>query len=153
MIFNKENNLNNIESPKNKIKNYEIQIKEKNNLIRKYEQQLKEKDNIISVKTKINNEKNNSILNLKEKISLLDIEDLFQDSKIILNIKSKNFLKYCLCKNKIQKIKTNLIYSATINGDKIDAFNSKCKGMTNTLTIIKTSNDKIIGGFFKNLFI
>ena len=170
MIFNKENNLNNIESPKNKIKNYEIQIKEKNHLIQKYEQQLKEKDIIISEKAKINDERNNSIenykkeiyslksitsdkdkenLKLKEKISLLDIEDLFLESKIILDIKSKNFLKYCLCKNKIQKIKANMIYSATINGDTIDAFNSKCNGMTNTLTIIKTNNNKIIGGFFK----
>ena len=42
-----------------------------------------------------------------------------------------------------------MIYSAKIHGDTIDAFNSKCNGMTNTLTIIKTNNDKIIGGFFK----
>ena len=165
MVFNKENNnINYIEYPKNKIKNYEIQIKEKNNLIKKYEQQLKEKDNIISEKTKINDERYNLIekckkeisnkdkenLNLKEKILFLELEiPLFQGSKIILDINSKIFLKYCLCNNKIQKIKTNLIYSATINGDTNDAFNSKCNGQTNTLTIIKTNNDKIIGGFFK----
>ena len=49
----------------------------------------------------------------------------------------------------MRKIQTNLIYSATIDGDTIDAFNKKCDGKPNTLTIIKTGNDKIIGGFLK----
>ena len=86
----------------------------------------------------------------KEKLEFIEnfgIKDLFEDSKIILDIKSKIFLKYCL--NKIHNFKTNLIYSARIHGDTIEAFNSKCNGMTNTLTIVKTNNDKIIGGFFK----
>ena len=165
MILNKEKNFNeskkNIESS-NIIKNYEIQIKEKNNIIQKYELQMKEindkNNNIINdYKNKIkeiNNETNDLKSTIskmkKEKLELIEnfgIKDLFEDSKIILDIKSKIFLKYCL--NKIPNFKTNLIYSARIHGDTIEAFNSKCNGMANTLTIVKTNNDKIIGGFFK----
>jgi len=165
MILNKEKNFNeskkNIESS-NIIKNYEIQIKEKNNIIQKYELQMKEindkNNNIINdYKNKIkeiNNETNDLKSTIskmkKEKLELIEnfgIKDLFEDSKIILDIKSKIFLKYCL--NKIHNFKTNLIYSAKIHGDTIEAFNSKCNGMANTLTIVKTNNDKIIGGFFK----
>ena len=74
---------------------------------------------------------------------------LFSESKIILNDDNKNFLKYCLNKT---TMKTKLIYSATIDGDNIVAFNKKCDGKDNTLTIIKTDNGKIIGGFFKRAF-
>lgn len=42
-----------------------------------------------------------------------------------------------------------MLYSARIDGDNIDAFNKKCNGKDNTLSIIKTDNGKIIGGFFK----
>ena len=116
----------------------------KNNIINDYKNKIKE----------INNETNDLKSTIskmkKEKLELIEnfgIKDLFEDSKIILDIKSKIFLKYCL--NKIPNFKTNLIYSARIHGDTIEAFNSKCNGMANTLTIVKTNNDKIIGGFFK----
>ena len=45
-----------------------------------------------------------------------------------------------------------MIYSARIDGDTIYAFNKKCNGEANTLSIIKTDNGKIIGGFFKKAF-
>ena len=84
---------------------------------------------------------------LKEKNNnFLENNVLFKESKIIKENDDKEFLKYCLCK---EKIKTKLLYSARIDGDYIDAFNKKCDGKNNTLTIIKTDNGKIIGGFFK----
>ena len=84
---------------------------------------------------------------LKEKNNIIGNNDLiFKESKIIIENEDKEFLKYCLSK---EKMKTKLLYSARIDGDYIDAFNKKCDGKDNTLSIIKTDNGKIIGGFFK----
>ena len=112
-----------------------------NNIINDYKSKIKE----INKKT---NELKSIISKMeKEKLDLIGKKDLFEDSKILLDSKSKIFLKKCLYK--IPNFKTNLIYSAKIHGDTIEAFNSKCNEMANTLTIIKTNNDKIIGGYFK----
>ena len=138
------NKIKEIKNEKNNIENYKNRIKEINDENDKFkknnENYLNEISELKSKIYKIEKEK----LELKEK---LEIKELFEDSKIILDIKSKIFLKNCL--NKIPNFKTNLIYSARIHGDTIEAFNSKCNGMANTLTIVKTNNDKIIGGFFK----
>ena len=50
-----------------------------------------------------------------------------------------------LCKFKNQKWK--LIYRASRDGFKGENFHNKCDDISNTLTIIKTSNGSIFGGF------
>ena len=121
--------------------NVEILIKENQKLKKEFNLFMEKCLNKIEKLEKENKE-------IKEKlILLLENNDLiFKESKIIVKNDSKEFLKYCLNK---EKIKTTLLYSATIDGDTIDAFNKKCDGKPNTLTIIKTNNGKIIGGFFK----
>ena len=103
--------------------------------------ELKEKINNIAILFQ-ENKKNNED-NSKKYLSL------FKESKIISQDESKEFLIKILNKT---KIKTKLLYSATIDGDTIDAFNKKCNGKASTLTIIKTDNGKIIGGFFQKRF-
>ena len=99
-----------------------------------------EKLNLRINKIEIENEK------LKNMILSNNNDLLFKESKIIRENDNKEFLKYWLRK---EIIKTSLIYSAKIDGDTIDEFNKNCNGKANTLSIIKTDNGKIIGGFFK----
>ena len=129
----------------------EILVKENQTLKNEFNS-FKEKclNEIEQLKIRINKlEKENE--KLKERnINFVKYDDLlFSESKIIKDNEDKNFLKYCL-DNK--KIITKLIYSATIDGDTIDAFNKKCDGKSNTLSIIKTDKGKIIGGYFKKAF-
>ena len=46
-----------------------------------------------------------------------------------------------------EKIKTNLIYSARLDGDDAQTFHKLCDNMGPTLVIIKSNNGKIFGGF------
>ena len=131
--------------------NIEILIKENQNLKKEFNL-FKEKclNEIEKLKSRISNiERENKELKEKNKNFLENNDLIFKESKIIIENDSKEFLKYCLSR---EKIKTKLIYSARIDGDTIDAFNKKCDGKNNTLSIIKTDNGKIIGGFFKKPF-
>lgn len=131
--------------------NIEILIKENQNLKKEFNL-FKEKclNEIEKLKSRISNiERENKELKEKNNIILENNDLIFKESKIIIENDSKEFLKYCLSK---EKIKTKLIYSARIDGDTIDAFNKNCDGKNNTLSIIKTNNEKIIGGFFKKPF-
>ena len=130
----------------------EILVKENQTLKNEFNS-FKEKclNEIEQLKIRINKlEKENEKLKEKLNNNFVKNDDLlFSESKIIKDNEDKNFLINCL-DNK--KIVTKLIYSATMDGDTIDAFNKKCDGKSNTLSIIKTDNGKIIGGYFKKAF-
>ena len=53
---------------------------------------------------------------------------------------------------KNKKMKLKLIYKATCNGENYSKCHQKCNNIPNTLTIIKTKNDKTFG-FFRSLAI
>ena len=148
------------------LKKKELNINDSNKLIKEHIEILVKENQ--TLKNEFNSFKEkclNDIEQLKIRINKLEKENeelkernnnfvkynnlLFSESKIIKDNEDKNFLINCL-DNK--KIVTKLIYSATMDGDTIDAFNKKCDGKSNTLSIIKTDNGKIIGGYFKKAF-
>ena len=92
----------------------------------------------------INNIKNKEEKNEKE------FENVLKKSKILSTSQQVNLLKSWLpFKNKIN---CNLIYDAKRDGDNGTVFHSLCDNKENTLTIISTSDNKIIGGFLSKSF-
>lgn len=68
----------------------------------------------------------------------------FLDSTILTKEQKKNLLKLCdFARNK----KFTLLYRATRDGFRSTDFHSKCDKFNNTLTIIKTNNSRIFGGY------
>lgn len=64
-----------------------------------------------------------------------------------------NFIKSILSeKLKSQNLTFKLLYKATRDGDSEDEFHSKCDNINNTLVIIKTKENNIIGGFTTTLW-
>ena len=71
-----------------------------------------------------------------------DRNKLFKDSKRL------DFITSRIHKNKY-KINLNLIYKASINGDKSSIFHEKCDKAQATIVLIETKDDKIFGGYTK----
>ena len=72
----------------------------------------------------------------------------FKNSKIIEKEEDYNFIiKAILNKADIKKI--NLLYQATINGDTSVDFKNHCNEKGPTLTLVKTNNNEVFGGFTK----
>ena len=69
-------------------------------------------------------------------------------SGIIQNISELDFISNRIHKSKY-KININLIYKASINGDKSSIFHDKCNKAQTTLILIQTKNNQKFGGFTK----
>ena len=69
-------------------------------------------------------------------------------SDIIQNISELYFISNRIHKNKY-KINVNLLYKASIDGDKASIFHEKCNKAQTTLILIQTKNNKKFGGFTK----
>jgi hypothetical protein len=83
--------------------------------------------------------------NVKIKERLLALEDpiLASKSKIL---KKEDYPSHKLWFSDVS-FNLELIYSSYIDGDKISAFTSKCKGIAPTLVVIKSENGKRFGGY------
>ena len=70
------------------------------------------------------------------------------DSKLITNISQINLIKAGI-KNfdNSKKIKLNLLFRASRDGDKISAFHKLVDGISPTISLIQTKNNYIFGGF------
>lgn len=68
----------------------------------------------------------------------------FIDSNILSKDQKKQLLRLC---DFVQNQKFTLLYRGTSNGFSATDFHSKCDKYANTLTIIKTSNSHIFGGY------
>ncbi len=91
----------------------------------------------------------NNIKNKEEKKEK-EFENVLKNSKILSTKHQINLLKSWLpFKNKIN---CKLIYDAKRDGDSARVFHSLCDNKENTLTIISTSDNKIIGGFLSQSF-
>ena len=128
---------------------------------------------IIKIEIKLNkinlNEKNNDIL--YEKISELENENKFLkekihnfetifckeikfrnlnlDSKIFTNIDQYELIKKQICNlyKTSNDINLKLIYRATKNGGLPSKFHKYCNGISQTLSLIKTNNLSVFGGY------
>ena len=67
---------------------------------------------------------------------------------IIQNLSKINFITKEIHKNKY-KINLNIIYKASLDGDKSSIFHEKCDKAQTTLIIIETTDNKIFGGYTK----
>ena len=67
---------------------------------------------------------------------------------IIQNLTKINFITKEIHKNKY-KINLNIIYKASLDGDKSSIFHEKCDKAQTTLIIIETTENKIFGGYTK----
>ena len=115
-----------------------------------YEQRLnKIEKNINSINDNISSlDENKDFLSVKNNLSLCD---KIINSKIIKNKEKYTFLEksYKKLVNNLncEKLKFNLIYRASVNGDSSKNFHKFCDNKKNILCLIKTNKNKIIGGF------
>ena len=65
---------------------------------------------------------------------------------IINSTEELELLTRKICKNH-KKITLDLLYKATIDGDKAEAFHNKCDWANSTLVLVKSGNGKRFGGF------
>ena len=68
-----------------------------------------------------------------------------QSDKIIIDEKEKKLI--CDWISVDRKVKMELLYKATRDGDSSSTFHNKCNGKSPTLTLVKTSNGYRCGGF------
>ena len=74
------------------------------------------------------------------------------NSKIITNVEDLDLIARGLVKDELDNLKNlrvgyKLIYRATENGEDAKDFHEKCDDFEGTLTLIKTKEDKIFGGY------
>ena len=86
---------------------------------------------------------------MKNKYDRLNNELIFKEKYPIFdNKKQYDFIIKTLSDRLNRKIAyLDKIYQATVDGDTTAKFHSKCDGHANTLTVIKSTNNKIFGGF------
>ena len=78
----------------------------------------------------------------------INLDNVFKESKLVRNEEDKkNLINWISSKGNINEIK--LIYRATENGDDSESFFSKCSNKGPTISLIKTANNRIFGGFTK----
>lgn len=78
-------------------------------------------------------------------------ENVLNKSKIIENEEQVKMLKEWLPYENKENIKCKLLYDAKRDGDDIPTFHKLCDDKGATLTLIATSDNKKIGGFYLNL--
>ena len=126
--------------------NIENNIKDINNI----NESMKKCNHSFNIKINFSPEKEEEIkqfVNLFYKFGhIYTEEDLFYDS-LILN-KNKNYINNIVkWINKNNKIKGELLYRKTKDGDSIDTFHKLCDNKGNTLILIKTVDGILIGGY------
>jgi hypothetical protein len=100
---------------------------------------------------KIEKEKINNIKKNKEIEKTKNKNQRF-NSKIITNVEDLDLIARGLVKDELDNLKNlrvgyKLIYRATENGEDAKDFHEKCDDFEGTLTLIKTKEDKIFGGY------
>ena len=88
-------------------------------------------------------------LNMNEENKMEDEEDQENEVKgnIIHDIKELQMITKKINKEEDKKIIINLLYKASVDGDKADAFHEKCDQAQNSIVLVETKNGKRFGGF------
>ena len=86
--------------------------------------------------------------NLKKLIELKEEnKDYYKESELITNEEQINLIKSGINNINSRKLKLNLIYKASIDGDSPEIFHLKCDGKSPTITIYKTKDNYTFGGY------
>ena len=135
-IVRKDDLIENLYSVVTQILKENKLIKEENEFLKKENELIKERLN--NIEKYIDKQKEKE----KEYINVFD----FNKSKIIKDRERKFILRNWINKNgPIKNI--NLIYRASEDGDRCDQFFNKCRNKGPTVSLIKTKNNRIFGGF------
>ena len=123
--------------------NIENIIKEMNNI----NECIKKSNNSYNIKMNFFPEEEdeiNKIFSLIKEFGQIFMDDILFDSQIIKNNRNyiDNIIKWI---NKNNKIKTELLYRKSRDGDLIDTFHKLCDNKGNTLTLVKIDNENIFG--------
>ena len=142
--------IDNLKNENNQIKYFLFSLNQQNlelkNKLNQIEESLSSKKPK-KVKKEGKNEINETPQNPRPK-KIIKPEDVFKESKIVRNIEDKqNLIKWLSPVGNISQIK--LIYRATEDGDDSNSFFDKCRNMGPTISLIKTKEDRIFGGFSK----
>ena len=125
--------------------NIEIIIKEINNI----NECIKKSNNSYNIKINFFPEKEdevNKIFQIINEFGYISEDDVLYDSQIIKN--NKNYIDSIIkWINKNSKIKTELLYRKSKDGDSIETFHKLCDNKGNTLILIKVDNKNIFGGY------
>ena len=129
-----------------------LQLRKKENDIKVTDENLNKVINELNNKIK---ELENEVKNLKEKLLPLNTEkeetlEIFQDSKILKTSEDKKMVSNWIKPN--EKIKFNLLYQVSRDGDRTSTFYEKVKGKAPTLCLVKTKAGFKCGGYTTNLW-
>ena len=134
------------EDEKNKLQNeFELYKKQKEEEINLYNSKIEQLMNQINIyqnenqELKIKIEQISSNHERRNKYRIVK-GDIIQDNKEL------EFLTQRIC-DKHKKITLNLLYKATVDSDKAQAFHLKCDNASSSLVLIKSSKNKRFGGF------
>ena len=146
-IINENNNIKQqLINCHNKNKEYEKIINLKEQEISTYKDKLNE---FINYKNNLENEINHlktEIENYRIQINQVQQNPRIVRGEIIKDNRELEFLAKTICKDN-RKITLNLLYKATIDGDKAKTFHQRCDSAKSTVVLVKSDKDKRFGGF------
>ena len=145
----KENEINILNSRINELLNNQRNME---NLI-KENAELKLRMKYLSVINKNNsiilNQKSTQIFDLENRMkTMIDQNETIYKANLIKNKDELDFLIKKICIDN-HRININLIYKATVDSDKAEAFHDKCDNANSSIVIIEIENGRRFGGFTK----
>ena len=133
--------------------------REKNNEFENYKQMKEQEINLYKKQIEELLQKKQENNNLKNKLSeLINKYDLIQSQnskdgslaivkgEIIQNNEELELLTRKICTDH-KKLTLNLLYKATVDSDKAEAFHKKCDKAEHSIALVKSSNGKRFGGY------
>ncbi len=150
------NELENIKDENNLFKK-NLEEQQKNNINEEEINRLIEENNLYKQKAEENELLKKQIEDLQYQIQMgQERQDRVQEDDdeekevkgdIIHDIKELEMLTKKINKDNNKKIIINLLYKASVDGDKAAIFHEKCDDAQNTIVLVETKNGKRFGGF------
>ena len=146
----KNNSFNDTNSSSNNNNNNSLNFNLENNTNKKLD--LNTKMNKSFNKIEKDKEKDNIINNIKKNQDTVKSKNQRFNSKIITNVEDLDLIARGLVKDDIDSLKNlrvgyKLIYRSSEHGKDAEDFHEKCDDIEGTLTIIKTKEGNIFGGY------
>jgi len=117
--------------------------KEATNLMKKADRNIQDLKNVIFDGNILKFERNNGKIN-KNILGVLKAKRIIDSNILFGKYQTKEL--FTLCEFSVCQ-KFELIYRATQDGFEAANFHAKCDNKTNTLTVIKSTNDNVFGGY------
>ena len=146
------NELENIKN-ENTLFKKDIEEQHKNNMNEELINKMIEENNMLKAKAEENDALKKQIEELQMQIQngqeKQEEEDQDKEVKgeIIHDIKELEMITKKINKNEDKRIIINLLYKASVDGDKAAEFHEKCDQAQNTIVLVETKNGKRFGGF------